>query len=111
MHTVGLKVFRSKIFPKIDEPGQCINMYFYLNKSLQRLHRIFMTLVCSFLIVSDNTNLESKFSSSRLILLHLEDTAENLSLLETVVILQTDIGLLPVCWITRSCRETHLEQK
>ena len=27
---MGLKVFRSKIFPKIDELGQCINMYFFL---------------------------------------------------------------------------------
>ena len=27
---MGLKVFRSKIFPKIDEVGQCINMYIFL---------------------------------------------------------------------------------
>ena len=27
---MGLKVFRSTIFPKIDEVGQCINMYIFL---------------------------------------------------------------------------------
>lgn len=70
-----------------------------------------MTLVFRLIIISsDNTDLELQFSSTWRILLHLEDTAENLTFLETVVILQTYVSLLPVCWISGSSRETHLEK-
>ena len=38
MHTVGLKVFRSKIFPVIDEVGQCTNMYIFYLFTLNTLY-------------------------------------------------------------------------
>ena len=75
------------------------------------LHIIAVALVLSLLIVSDDTNLELQLPATWRILSHLEDTAENLSLLEAVVVLQTDPGLLPVCLAAWGCREPHLETK
>ena len=73
------------------------------------LHIIAVALVLSLLVVSDDTNLELQLPATWRIFSHLEDTAENLSLLEAVVVLQTDPGLLPVCQAAWGCRETHLE--
>ena len=76
------------------------------------LHTVLMALMFSLpaLGFGDDADLEFQFSPTWCVLLHLEDTADHLSPLETVVILQTDTGLPPVCRAVRTCRETHLEK-
>ena len=62
-----------------------------------------------FSVFSDDANLEIQFSPW--CILHLEDSSENPSLIEAVVVLQTDTGLGPVSWETWSCGETHLKER
>ena len=86
-----------------------LNVQYFYHTQLA-LHTVIMALMaCSLLVVSDDPNLEFQFPPSWCVLLHHEDTTENLSPPEPVVLLQGDLGLLPVCGAAWTCRETHLE--
>ena len=72
-----------------------------------------MTLMDSLTVVSvsHDSNLELQFSSCWRIFSHLENTVENLPLPQAEVILQSDVGLLPMCGVAWRRGKTHLENK
>ena len=72
-----------------------------------------MFLLYSPAVVSDchYSNLKFQLSSCWRIFSHLENTFENLPLPQAEVILQSDVGLLPMCGVAWSRGKTHLENK